>query len=232
MMRTLSSHRIVCVFLCLILTAVCTSCFEIREEVTIAKNGSGNYAFLIDMSSSKSMIDMATGMQIAKDRTPFAQMDSAFAKGMERLAAIPGISNAEAINNREQYIFGMRFDFRDAEALNAALNQSAQGQPDAPDGAIFAFRKKELVRKERSLISSLADLEVLRSTPEGAAQIQAILQGASYVYTVRPQTGKIRSFTCKDGELQDNGKVFYFRTGLLDMMEGKVSPASTIKFKF
>jgi hypothetical protein len=225
-------HRFANIILLLIAVIVFTACFELREEITVDKEGAGTYTLLIDMSSSKNLIDMAMGMQMAKDRTPFAQMDSSFAKGVDRLMNIEGISNVKAINNREQYIFGMAFDFQNTDALNKALNQSAQEQAELNSISTFTFRKKELSRSERSLVSSLADMEVLRSTPEGAAQIQAILQGASYVYVVRPKTGKIRSFSNKQGELQENGKVFYYRVGLLDIVESKVSPANTVKFKF
>ncbi|MCS7018316.1 MAG: hypothetical protein RMJ87_04205 [Cytophagales bacterium] len=210
---------------------MCLSCFEIREEITISKQGSGNYVFLLDMSRSKSLIDMAMSMQMAKDRTSFAQIDSAFAKGTERLAQIQGIQNVQAINDHEQYVFGMRFDFQHIEALNAALNQS-QEQAELNGTNIFTFKKKELSRTERTPISALADLAVLRSTPEGAAQMQTLLQGAAYVCVVRPQTGKIRSFSNPNGELQDNNKTFYYRVPLLDIMEGRTSPANTIKFKF
>ncbi len=231
-MRIFFRHRLANSVLLLIAVFISTACFEVREEIAIDKQGAGTYSFLIDMSSSKNLIDMAMGMQITKDRTPFAQMDSSFAKGIERLTNMQGISNVQAINNREQYVFGMMFDFQNVDALNAALNQSAQEQPEPNSMATFTFRKKELSRSSRSLVSSLADLEVLRSTPEGAAQIQSLLQGASYVYTIRPKTGKIRSFSNKQGELQENGKAFYYRVGLLDMMESKVSPANTVKFKF
>ncbi|WP_448518416.1 hypothetical protein [Rhodoflexus sp.] len=217
-----------------LLLAACslTSCFEVREDITIDKNGAGSYAFLIDMSSSKAMIDLAVGMQATKDRTPFNQMDSSFAKGIARLSNMEGISNVQPINNREQYIFGMSFDFANIDALNAALNQSTQEQAEQNNNPIFSFRKKVLIRNDRSMVSSLADLEVLRSTPEGATQIKALLEGASYVYTVRPKTGKVRSFSNKQSELQDGGKVLHYRVGLLEMMEGKVAPANTIKFKF
>lgn len=231
-MHILFRHCVANIILLLIAVLALTACFEVREEIAIDKGGAGSYTFLIDMSSSKNLIDMAMSMQITKDRTPFTQMDSSFAKGVDRLTNIEGISNVKAINNREQYIFGMAFDFQNTEVLNTALNQSAQEQAEPNSISTFTFRKKELSRSERSLVSSLADLEVLRSTPEGAAQIQAILQGASYVYVIRPKTGKIRSFSNKQGELQENGKAFYYRVGLLDMMESKVSPANTVKFKF
>jgi hypothetical protein len=229
-MRISFSLRFASVGVLLTFVIALTSCFEVREEIAIGKDGAGSYTFLIDMSSSKNIIDMAMSMQISKDRTPFTQIDSSFAKGVERLSNIQGISNVQAVNNREQYVFGMTFDFQNIEALNTALNQSAQEQPE--NHSVFTFRKKELSRSERSVVSSLAEIEVLRSTPEGAAQVEAILQGASYVYVIRPKTGKIRSFSNKQGELQDNGKVFYYRVGLLDMMEKKVSPANTVKFKF
>ncbi|MCS6968678.1 MAG: hypothetical protein RMJ44_08420 [Cytophagales bacterium] len=215
-----------------VITCALTSCFEIREEITIAKDGSGSYALIIDMSASKSMIDLAMSMPIAKDRTPFQQIDSSFAKGIAKLSQIKGITHPRAIDNRQEYIFGMAFDFDNVEALNAALNQSTQQEGEVEEMPTFIFKKKELTRNNRPLANSLAELNVFGSTPEGAQQIQAILQGASYAYIVRPKTGKIRSFTNQQAEIKESGKIFSYRVGLLDLLKGNTSPSSTIKFKF
>ena len=126
-------------FLRLLVVGCClclTSCFELREEIDLNKDGSGTYRLLLDMSQSKQTIDLAQKMQQEKDnegaKNLTTTIDSTFAKSVMRFNGMPGISQAKDTVNKTDYIFGVMFHFSGMEALNNAimeLNKDENGKP-------------------------------------------------------------------------------------------------------
>lgn len=101
-----------------------TSCFNILEEITIRKDGSGTYRFSID---GKAIAQMAQGIaknmgETNKDSTA-TQMDTVqkidkFA-GLKRM---PGISNVKEIENKDAMEMGVTFDFANLAALKSVMD--------------------------------------------------------------------------------------------------------------
>lgn len=221
--------------LCLVLGLACllTSCFEIREEIDIKKNGAGTYALVVDMSQSKAMIDMAMSMADTKSRMPLQEMDSSFLRGVARFGNMEGISNAKPVNNRQDYIFGMQFDFANIEALNRALNdvnRDSTNGPQAAPAAIYKFGKRTLERTEGNYMKALAGLNEFKANDENAEQMKVLLANATYAYVVRTE-GKIRKFSNKQSELSYTGKELRYSASLSDVIEGRANFANLVKFK-
>ena len=115
----------VCLLVCL------TGCYELGEEVQLRADGSGRYQLLIDMSESRSALDliMASVRQQAQENgeaspeDPFAEMANAFEQMATSLRSVSGVSAAEAIVNDTLYQFGVKFDFVVIEALNEGLTE-------------------------------------------------------------------------------------------------------------
>jgi hypothetical protein len=209
-----------------------TACYEIREEVDIKNDGSGSYAMIIDMSQSKALLEMAAAMPENKDKLPTSEIDSAFAKGTARFKNMPGISNAQPINQAKEFIFGMRFDFKDMAALNNALRQSPdQGAANnLPAPEIFKFSKRTLERTSLFQFKELNSLTELQKNPEDAEQVRALLQSATYACVIRVE-GKIKKFSNEKAELAYTGKEVRFGASLLDLIDGKANCANVVKFK-
>jgi hypothetical protein len=221
-------------FFCLLLLPFFSACYEIREEVDIKKDGSGTYTLVIDMSQSKALLDMAMAMPENKDKLPFGELDSSFVKGMARFKSLPGISQVQSIDNRPDFIFGMKFDFKDVGALNLALQKSnaeTAGATAGPAPEVYKYTKRTLERTDNFFLKGLASLDGLAGdNSENAEQVKTLLKSASYVCLVRVE-GKIKKFSNPQAELSYTAKEVRFSASLLDLLEGKVSCANTVKFK-
>jgi hypothetical protein len=125
-------------FTCLLL--VCGSgCFNIVEEITVRKNGSGTYRFTL---SSKEMAKIAEGMKgltedLASEPEETSEGDQDVTDSITgdstgntppkvnefaMLRSIRGISNVVSVDDKETLTKGVSFDFEDMAALKTVMD--------------------------------------------------------------------------------------------------------------
>ncbi len=142
--------------LLVLLALVMSSCFNIMEEITLKKEGSGHYKMSVDMSQMKEMMAMLKGM--GQDSTGGAQPEmqaeqigQSFTQIADVLKGVRGLTNQTAISDTTNYVFGYEFDFADVDALNRAIKkvgeQGENGGKDVPD-AVFSLKKGKFERQE------------------------------------------------------------------------------------
>ncbi len=100
-----------------------TSCFEIIEDITVHKNGSGTYKFIVNLSQSKNQIDkIRTQDSILHFKVPtIAMADSKITEVKNKLQTINGISNITIKQDHTNYIYNLSCDFKNVSALNNAI---------------------------------------------------------------------------------------------------------------
>lgn len=117
----------------LLATFLLSGCLHIIEEVTIRKDGSGSYRFMVDASEIKKMagefgnkdMDEEPQDSIAVDEV--LPTDSLVARkkehelAAERLATYQGLSNVTAIDDPSNHTTGFVFDFDNVESLQSAM---------------------------------------------------------------------------------------------------------------
>jgi len=211
-----------------------TSCFEIREEMDIKNDGAGTYSITLDMSKSKNMLDMAEQMAENDDKIPFSEIDSAFIKSAEALNTMEGISNAQGIKDRENYIFITKFDFKSIDALNDALNEmNKRKYPELENFPIvYKYEKKVLERTNHFYMKGLTDFsEQTGGDEQKLGQIKAMMQTAIYTSIIRTPDGKIKKFSNSKATLSDNKKELRLSANLLEIADNKVSIENIVKIK-
>ncbi|WP_027001352.1 hypothetical protein [Hugenholtzia roseola] len=183
----------------LLSTTLLSSCFELREEIYIKKNGSGNYSFLFDMSQMKPLLEaaMAFADSTDSDKDFLAESEGALGQATEMFEGMAGISNPTAIKDKENFKFGFQFDFQDVESLNDALSQM-ETQADVVDSkkSIYKYSKGTLERNMAGYIVSLSR-SMGSDSEEGkeanSPDNDAILKSANYVFVIKTE-GKIKNF--------------------------------------
>jgi len=100
-----------------------TSCFEVIEDVTVHKNGSGTYKFIINLSQSKNQIDkIRTQDSILHFKVPTSQMaDAKITEVKNKLKSVEGISNVVITQDHTNYIYHLSYDFKNVASLNNAI---------------------------------------------------------------------------------------------------------------
>lgn len=97
-----------------------SSCFEILEEITLKKDGSGSASFTINMSQSKTklksimLMDSINGYKVP-DRN---EIKKAILEIEEHLLSTPGISNVKKTEDYDNFIFSVSCNFSKIENMN------------------------------------------------------------------------------------------------------------------
>ena len=226
----------------LTLSFFCNSCFEIREEITINKDGKGSYKMLMDFSASKKMfqmmLDLANtkeGSAVGLDDNPLSGLDSAFTVLSKELNRIAGISNAKGIKNEEDFLFGLQLDYANIEALNSALNKLDEGNTNPNGEDYYVYDKKGRLEKSnsfnlRNLTSEMVPKDDDNSNKELNAQLQTLYDDVTYTMIIETIDAKIRNFSNEEAVLSDDKMTLTFSKTLKEL-KGKINLANSIRFR-
>ncbi|MBL7827317.1 MAG: hypothetical protein JNJ57_11840 [Saprospiraceae bacterium] len=117
---------------CFIITACFLSgCFNIVEEITINKDGSGTYSYSIDGSEIKKMVEGFARNQPKKPEADSSAQQSIpsasdpdsnkMERAIRHISSMPGISNAKSLFDSTQMRFGYAFDFDHLDHMVEAI---------------------------------------------------------------------------------------------------------------
>ncbi|MCU0390495.1 MAG: hypothetical protein MUE81_05220 [Thermoflexibacter sp.] len=227
-------NRCLSIFISLFLLFSMTACFEVKEEISMKSDGSGTYTMLIDMSKSKNLLDIFMKMNENEDKVSPAEIDSTFVKGAEDLNKMEGITNAQSVNDKKNYVFGMKFDFKDIDALNDALNETNRRKYPELESfpPIYKLEKKNLERTNFFYFKGLTDFsEQSGGDQQKVEQMRGILQTATFISIIRLPQGKIKKFSNDKFVLSEDKKELKLQANLLEVSEGKVNLENIVKIK-
>lgn len=213
---------------------ILSACFEVKEEISLKNNGSGTYTMLIDLSKSKNLVDIFMKMNENEEKIGAEEIDSTFVKGAEDLNKMEGISNAQGINDKINYIFGMKFDFKDVDALNDALNEmNRRKYPELESfPAIYKIEKKNLERINFFHLRGLTDFsEQSGGDQQKEEQMKNFLKTATFTSVIRLPEGKIRKSSNEKFVLSADKKEIKLQANLLEVSEGKVNLENVVRIK-
>ncbi|MCB0661821.1 MAG: hypothetical protein KDC24_03695 [Saprospiraceae bacterium] len=219
-------------FLVLMGSTMLTSCFDILEEVTYHKDGSGEFRYVFDMSGLKPMMDMVAAMDTTGEMSmdTLSSLSREFASKVDGLA---GISSIEEINDEDAFTYGISFKFANLDALNAAVNQLTEG-PGIGSGEedLFGGSKKKFSRLDAGKISGLFDEIMGEAGGENAEMAMMFFKDVSYT-TVYHFDKKVKSMSNDKAELSDDKKTVTMKYYIFDEERGgkNASVANTIKLK-
>lgn len=206
-----------------------TGCFEIVEDITIHKNGSGTFFYTINLSQSKTrldgilQLDSTDGYRVPRRK----EIDENILKTKQTLEKSPGITNVTTTNDWVNYIFTLKFDFNSVNNLNLAvetvsaeLASDHKRIPEAADN--FAFTGKIFDRK------SHYDAKV--QGPKLTAQDKEILKNASYACIFRFDD-LVSTNSNKDAKISKSGKSVMLKLNMLQLANGQKSIVNKITLK-
>jgi len=108
------------ILLLFILPFVCSSCFEIIEEISLNPDGSGNMTITVNLSQSRTKIasimlmDSINGYKVPGKQTIQNEVNQVAA----RLRKTAGISNVKTTTDFNNYIGTISFNFKDVSHVN------------------------------------------------------------------------------------------------------------------
>ncbi len=119
------------------------SCLTVYEKYTLNRDGSGAMEYIIDMSELHSM--MQAFSDSSGEGTNPMEIAQSFKEILPGLQDIPGITNVRLTGDADDYIYGIKYDFRDQDALNHAM-AVILGSSDTTGIRYVEIKKKRFIR--------------------------------------------------------------------------------------
>ena len=210
----------------LLATVVLTmsACFEITEEVTLNKDGSGQYVSTMDASKLQEQMQMlaafdTTGEMVTKLKY---SLDSTFAETFKKYASVKGVTKVVA-DTSTPYIYKVSMSFTNVEALNEAVNvdKKEEGMKN-----LYSWKKGQLTRKDFAL--NLGDMKTEDESQK--EMMKPMLEGMKYTIIMN-LPGNIKAVSNKEAKISADKKSVTLACTLLDVMDKKASLGNDVSYK-
>ncbi len=206
-----------------------SGCFEIVEDITLRKNGSGTFFYTINLSQSKNRLDgilkldSTNGYRVPRRK----EIDENILKTKTTLEKSPGITNVVTSSDWLNYIFTVKFEFNSVNNLNLAvetvsteLASDHKRIPEAADN--FAFTGKNFDRKSH--------YDAKAQSPKLTAQDKEILKDATYACIFRFED-LVATNSNKDAKISKSGKSVMLKLNMLQLATGQKSIVNKVILK-
>ncbi len=213
--------------LVLLSVVITPSCLEMVEEISLEKNGSGNYSMAVDMSQMMEMLSGLMGDTDDPTTDAFAQMDSAIQETVKKLRQIEGISNVS--HQSEGYRFSVNYSFSSVEALNQAnLNEDNESAAMlGMSGSNYSLAKRVFSRQSVPISDMLGEMD----DEEGMMDMVKMFMADASYKQIYHMPGQVKSAANDNSEISSDKRTVTTEIPLLDWMNGDADIGNAIKFK-
>jgi len=204
---------------------LCSSCFEIVEQIRLQENGKGTYRLIGNFSQSKGTIQsLIQKDSVFGQKIPSTQdIDAEIAKVKSKFESMQGISNVEVKKDYNNFIFNMSCEFSSVKALDLALANTvsafSKGERGLEAGNYF-FSGKTFKRQ----VSYDYTGEVASNMN---SQLQAVMEKATFMSIYQFPT-TIKSVSNSRANISPNRKATMLKLSLLEISKSKNAIANTI----
>lgn len=215
-------------YLSILLLLSLSSCFEVREEVNMKADGSGEVQFVVNLSQSKDKVRTYLTMETVEGyKVPKREdVDAAIGKIEATLGQVRGISGVFTKSDWSNYIFTVTCRFAHVEALNEALltvGRQWEKMPVQPTvERNFSYNNAQF----RRIYEYPAKPEEFRQLPS----IQRYMFESARFVTIYRFERDIRMFSNKKAQISPSGKAIMLQLPVADLLKGTGTLANTIGF--
>jgi hypothetical protein len=212
-------------YLLLLFPVFLCSCFDLIEELSLRADGSGTYLFEANLSQSKTKLnallalDSMDGYKIPSRE----QIRKDIIKAKEVLAASEGISMVTQKIDFEEYIFSMKFDFKNIDCLNKALIALHKAYPTG--GPVHPAN--DAFKLEGNTFTRMNEYEGRTEMKKIPKKDSAMLGQAAITCIYRFEKD-IKHFSNPDAKLSKNGKALLLKLPITELINGKKKLSNTI----
>lgn len=217
--------RLANVCLSIFLIICLTSCFEIVEDISFKKNGSGTFKYILNFSQSKTEInslmrmDSSSGFRIPKIR----EINDKLNMVEQTLKNSAGLSNILVKRDFKNWIFEIKTDFDNCNNLEKAISNSVIAIDKRSKFIlkdVFNFEGNTMNRKMIEISQS-----DIKNMNKGVAS--KILSKAVYTSVYRFEN-TIENFSNKKARLSASKTAIMHSCNILKLINGKETLLNTI----
>jgi hypothetical protein len=213
----------------ILLTLLLSGCFEIREEVNMKADGSGEVSFVVNLSQSKENVAKYMGMgSVEGYKVPSKQeVEANLAKIKTAVSAVSGMSAVMTKSDWSNYIFTVSGRFAHVEALNKAMEIVAkeydkEGKHAASGKSGFGYNNSQFKR--------------FSSYPNKAKEYAELPSVQRYVLESAKMTSiyrfdrSIKKVGNPKAQLSPSGKAVMLTLPISELMKGTGTVSNTVTF--
>ena len=215
-------------FIFLGLLILCTSCFEIIEEVSFNKDGSGHLTLTMNLSRSKTklnsimLLDSVNNYKVPSKR----EINVQIAQAIEKVKRIQGISNVKNSTNFDEYIFTMSCDFTDVDALNTVISNFSNKK----DAAMIKKQKHFSFDKRQNTFTRNYHYDISKEFKKTKMEDRKVFETATMTTIYRFETPIISSKNTT-AKIAGSKKAIMLRVNAQDIIQNKNSIKNHIKLQ-
>ena len=198
-------------------------CFDITEDVTINKDGSGKYANTIDATKLAEQMKMFAAFDSTGEMIPKLKysLDSSFASTWDAYKSIKDITNIK-IDTSKEYVYTVALDFKNIAALNAALSKDKS----ANQQNMYTWEKGKISRQDMPL--NLSDLKT--EDEQQKEMMKGFLKDMTYKIIFH-LPNSVKKVSNKSATISQDKKTVTLEANLLDVTEDKVKLGTEVTYK-
>ena len=202
-----------------------TACFDITEDVTVNKDGSGIYVSTMDATKLGEQLKAFAAFDSTGEMIPKLKysLDSTFRDLWTRYSKVKGISNLK-IDTSKEYVYKMTMNFTDFTALNTAINIDKK---DATQKDIYTWEKGKVSRKDAAM--NLGDLGA-GGDDQQKEMAKGMLKEMTYK-TIFRLPNDVKTVSNKAAKIESDKKTVVLECNLLEATEGTVKLGTEINYK-
>ncbi len=201
-----------------------TACFDITEDISINKDGSGTYVSITDASKISEQLGMLAAMDTTGELIPKLKfsLDSSFGANFGKYSNLKGISKIK-VDTSKEFVYKVTLDFANIDALNSVINIDKK---DDAQKNLYTWSKGKLTRKE-SGIGGMAEMGMEDEQQKEMAK--SVLKDMKYKVIYRLPK-KVSSLSNKEAKLSEDKKTVTLECSLLDIIDKKLSLGNEVKY--
>jgi len=210
-----------------IISVLLSSCFEIIEDVTVKKDGSGSMKLTLNFSQSKTKIgaimlmDSINGYKVPSRNEIEDQIEQAAAK----LRTMKGISNVSQTVDFTNFIASINFSFRNVADVNNLVKELlAEANVKTSIPLTYRYNREE-ARFSKDYTFSPDVKEQYNKLKE---RDREVFRSASYISILRFEN-TISSFSNQGAKMSKNQLAIMQRLPVADLVSGKANISNQIQ---
>lgn len=212
----------------LMLLTCFSSCFEIVEDISFKKNGSGTFKYVINLSESKTEIsslmklDSNSGFKIPKIK----EINDKLNKVEQTLKNSEGLSNISVKRDFKNWIFEVKTDFDNCQSLEKGINNSLFNIDKRSKfilNNIFRFETNKMQRNTTEIDKT--EIKKLNKNT-----VKKIFSKAKYTAIYRFEN-TIETYSNKNSKISASKTAIMISCNLLNLINGKETISNIITIK-
>ncbi|SFU27581.1 hypothetical protein SAMN05216480_101227 [Pustulibacterium marinum] len=215
--------KLLSLFILLISTS---SCFEVIEEVSLNKNGSGTIELTLNLSQSKTklasvmLLDSVNGHKIPSK----TDIEKHVLDLVNDLKSAPGLSNVKHTIDFDNYILSLRCDFKKVENLNNFAQQVWDKQKVSGQFKSYNYDVSKMLFQRKFDFGN----KLKESYSKLSKDDKNVFDNASYTLIYRFEN-PVKSFSNKNSKLSKSKKALMMKLNANNFIQQNVTIENTIQ---